>query len=401
MTLPSGMSEQTSGSEASDGEDAENNRSPRRRQLQAFQLFFPGATLLAGLAVPLWVLQYLGIMAPWSEGAANWHGHEMVFGYALAVVAGYLITKGSIVIVLGAFCTWLAARVVFMVLPLPAPVEAGVALAFPAVLFVLGGFQFLRAARSLRNAVFGLLLAAFLGAEALYQLGTFNLLPAGRDRGIILAIDLVVLLLFTMGGRVIAAATSGAIQRKGAHLKGVAQPRLERTGVVALAVMSLLDVLQWGEPAPAILAFVVAFIMILRLLRWRVWRVVDILDVSTLHLGYAWLAVGLLVRAGAQGLGVMSVLESTHVLTVGGLGTLSLAVMARVVLQRLRRPIMLPPVVLVAIGLVCAATVLRLIAFLPDLRASTIQAAALAWTGAFLAFGFFLLRLFRKQSPSK
>ncbi|NIR81939.1 MAG: NnrS family protein [Gammaproteobacteria bacterium] len=379
---------------ADGGETARSDRGSPGRQIQAFQLFFAGATLYAALAVPLWVLQYVGSAAPWPERAASWHGHEMVFGYALAVVAGYLITRGSLVTVLGTLCTWLAARVVVMGPPLPALVEAGVALAFPAVLFALAGLPFLRAAKSWRNAVFGLLLAGFLGAEALYQLGTLDLLQAGQERGTILALDLVVLLLFTMGGRVIAAATSGAIRRTGAHLKGAAQHRLERAGVAVLGAMSLLDALLWAAPVAAILDLAAALVVLLRLLRWRAGRVVDVPEVSTLHLGYAWLAVGLLLKAAAQGLGVMNLSESMHGLMVGGLGTLSLVMMARVALQRLRRPIEFPPPVLAAVGLVSTAAVVRSLAILPELRLAMVEAAAIAWTAAFFVFALFLGRLF-------
>lgn len=394
MTAPSRKPELSTVGEANTGEGAESIRESRGRKVQAFQLFFADATVYAALTVPVWVLQYLGIVVPLSERMAGWHGHEMVFGYALAVVAGYLITKGSTAMVMAAFFSWLAARFLVMIPSLPAAVEAAVALAFPVILFALAGLPFLRAAKSWRNAVFGLLLAGFVGAEALHQLGALDLLPAGQERGIILAIDLVVLLLFTMGGRVIAAATSGAIQRTGAYVKGAAQSRLERAGVLALAVMSLLDALQWLPTAAAMLALAVGLIVLLRLLRWQVWRVVDVAEVSTLHLGYAWLAAGLLMKAAAQGLGAIDLFESTHGLMVGGLGTLSLVMMARVALQRLRRTIAFPPMVLAAIGLITLAAILRTLAVLPDLRLWMIEAAALAWVAAFLMFAMFLVRLF-------
>ena len=84
---------------------------PTKRRLQAFQLFFMGAAVFAGVAVPIWVLEYLGRIAGWQDDPARWHGHEMVFGYALAVVAGYLIAKASRAAIVAAFCLWMAGRV--------------------------------------------------------------------------------------------------------------------------------------------------------------------------------------------------------------------------------------------------------------------------------------------------
>jgi uncharacterized protein involved in response to NO len=377
------------------------DRRPSRRGFQAFPLFFTAAALYAAIAVPAWMLQYLGWLPAWQQAPAGWHAHEMVFGYALAVVGGYLITKGSRGIILTAFGLWLAGRLAHFGPGLPAPVVVLVDLAYPALLFVLAGLPFLRAAKSWRNALFGVIVGAFLIAQGLYRLGDIGLVAEGEERGLLLAIDLVTLLLFAMGGRLIAAATSGALQRKGAYLKGAAQPSLERAGVLCLVAVAVLDGIQLGRPATAVFSAAAGAVILIRLVRWRTWKVIDVAEASVLHLGYVWLAVGLLVQAAGRGFDLMTPLTAVHGTMIGGLGVLSLAVMGRTAQQRLRRPLGVPPLLATAIGLMSLAVVLRVLASLAGPVVTLLAGAAAAWSLAFVCFGIFLLRLLagRPETP--
>jgi len=274
-------------------------------------------------------------------------------------------------------------------------------LAYPAVLFVLAGLPFLRAAKSWRNAIFGVVVGAFLLAQLLYHLEGAGLLADGEERGLLLGINLVILLLFTMGGRLIAATTSGALQRKGAYLKGAAQPSLEQAGVLGLIAIIVLDGIRWATPATALLSAIVAVVIVIRLLRWQAWKVIAVAEASILHLGYAWLAVGLLVQAAGRGLDLMTPLNAAHGAMIGGLGVLSLAVMGRTALQRLRRPLDVPPLLIAAVGLMSLAVVLRVLASLTEPMVPLLAAAAAAWSLAFVCFGVFLARLLtgRSQTP--
>lgn len=387
-----------SGHPTTSGKDeapAARDRRALRRGFQAFPLFFTAAALYAAIAVPVWVLEYLGWLPAWQQVPAGWHGHEMVFGYALAVVGGYLITKGSRGIILTAFGLWLAGRLTHFGPGLPPPVAILVDLAYPALLFVLAGLPFLRAAKSWRNALFGVIVGAFLLAQILYRLGGADLLAEGEQRGLLLAIDLVILLLFAMGGRLIAAATSGALQGKGISLRGAAQPSLERAGVLCLITVAVLDGVQWGLPATAALSAVAGAVILIRLVRWRAWKAIDVAEASVLHLGYVWLAVGLLVQAVSRAFDLMTPLTAAHGAMVGGLGVLSLAVMGRTALQRLRRPLDVPPMLMAAIGLMSLTVVLRVLASLTEPVIALLAGAAASWSLAFVCFTFFLLRLLR------
>lgn len=349
-----------------------------------FAVFFVAAAAFAALAVPLWALRYAGLLdLPWRADAA-WHGHEMLFGYALAVVGGYLLTKPGRRTLGAVFAAWLAARLVNWMPGVPPPLAAALSLAYPAALLVFAGLPLLRATKSWRNAVFFAVIAAFLAAELLHQSAALAILADGSRRGLLLAVDAFALLLFAMGGRVIGAASSGAVQRRGGRLDRPAQPGLERAGVAALLLMALVDLLDVAPLLAAACAALAAVIIALRLLRWRAWTLLGAPDLAVLYLGYAWLALGLALKAAGALNAAAVPADWLHGVAAGALGTLSVAMTARTVALRRRRPPLLPAPALAAALLVSVAAVLRLIAAFPALRLEALFASASAWSAAFL-----------------
>jgi len=374
------------------------------RPYPAFKLLFPAATVFAVVAVPAWVLAYAGYWPSPVLGLDGLgHGHEMIFGYALAVVGGFLFTRVTRAQAVIAFIAWICGRVVFVFADTPASIAAVASLVFPAFLFWLGGRPWLRAAKTGDNAVFGLVVGAFFVAELLYQSGAADLVEDGQRRGLVLGIDLIALLLLAMGGRIIAGATSGAIQRKGSHLVGVAQPRAERAAVLALVAMTALDLFSglfsWTQAAAGGLALVAGVVVFVRLIKWRFWTVLDVSDVACLHLGYAWLGIGLLIKAVSQILGEPAMPDAIHGIAIGALGTLTLVMMTRTTLQRSRRPLRVPRTAITAVALISTAAVLRLLASVTDVRLIALEASAVLWMAGFLTFALFLFpALFWKRS---
>nr|WP_082188142.1 NnrS family protein [Azospirillum baldaniorum] len=206
------------------------------------RLFFPAAALYGALSVPLWVAGYFGWLGiGWTPAL---HAHEMLMGYALAVVGGFLLTRPSGMALTVAFAAWLAGRLAVLA-GLPPEIAAPLALAYPVALFVVAGVPFLRAAKSGHNKLFGPVIGAFALAEALVWWG-----GDGGRTGALFALHLVGILMLVMGGRIIPSATAGEVRRQGGTLVERVQPRLEWAGVAG-AVLAALTVARRGDDRPA------------------------------------------------------------------------------------------------------------------------------------------------------
>jgi uncharacterized protein involved in response to NO len=356
--------------------------------LRADRFFFPAAAGFAAIAVPAWLLQYLGVLPLPAEGAA-WHGHEMLFGFALAVVAGYLLARPSRTALHLAIAAWAAGRLAPFLPALPGGVAALLALAFPILLFALAGRALLGAAKSGRNRVFGIVLGGFVAAELVYQAGAIGLLAHGETIGVGLGLGLVLLLLFTMGGRVLAAAASGALQRRGLHLPGMAQRRLELVGRIALLVMIAAGALD-QTPIETAAALAAGIVILLRLVGWRAWRIAGDAALTPLLLGYAMLGLGLVLYGPMVWSGLASPAGARHLSAIGGLGGLAFAMMLRVAAQRDRRSLRPPVWAMAGATLVALAAFARASAELAAPSLAPLLIAAALWSMVFLALALHL-----------
>jgi len=353
-------------------------------KMSAHRVFFPLAALFAALAVPIWSVAY-----QWSDAPTGvtvlWHGHEMVFGFALAVIAGFLLTRISIKMLILLVALWLVARAAALQSDLPWPALVVLQLAYPFALAVVAAEPFARAAKSWRNLMFVPVLAGFSVAEMLFHMGNAGVIPGGGMRGLVLGVDLIACLMFMMGGRITAAATSGAIQKLGEKLLSPAQAGLERNGLIALILMSASQVV--GIPVlPSIGAAAAATIVALRLYRWKGWKVADRPEVICLHLGFLWLGLGLFVRAGAGILGPHLLPTALHGVTIGALGTFSLVIMTRTTSMRARTPIRVPKTIIAALFLIAVAVMARFAAYLAPEPGALILVSATLWSTAFLLY---------------
>ncbi len=368
-------------------------RSPAaQRPRPAHAVFFPAAVLYGAVVLPLSVQSMLGGWSVPGLATGLGHGHEMLFGYALAVVAGYLLGPTERGRLWGMLALWLLARGSFLL----APGSLLAVLPNAAFALVLAGQvapKFLGAAKKLRNQAFAPVLIAICIAAAL--------VPAVRHFGmawaqhvlLLEAVLLFALLLLFMGGRVIAPAAAGQRARQGEHLEARVQPRIEGGLIVAMALAVV------AAPFPALrlpAAAVVAtagLLALIRLYRWELWRCRARVDLICLGIGYAWLAIGLLVLAASLA-AAQHLTTSLHILTVGALGTLTTGVMGRVRLQRAKldpgRSITLPASAL----LMAVAVVARVLGGAGAADVVTAYwLAALAWSAAMLLLARLLFRV--------
>jgi uncharacterized protein involved in response to NO len=277
----------------------DSNRLERRRRqtLSADSFFFPAAAAFALVAVPSWVSMVQGGL---STPSAYWHGHEMVFGYALAVVSGYLLTRVGRIAVGLLFASWLAARLAALGLLGEGLLGVLPGLIFAALAAYFTASPFLRAAKKPENRVFGPLFIGIGTCELFYQLGVTQVLPGAEATALLVVIDLFTLLLLLMGGRVIAPAVAGHFYRRGGFLTARVQPRLERTVIGFMLAMVMLDLHPSAAPLAGGCALGAAAITAVRAWRWRLWCVLEQPPLWTLGLGYGWLVPGLGFKGWAQ-----------------------------------------------------------------------------------------------------
>ncbi|HEX7054300.1 MAG TPA: NnrS family protein [Burkholderiales bacterium] len=302
-------------------------------------LFYPAAALYAALVLPLSVF--------WMP---QWHPREMLFGFALAVVAGNQLGAAPPRRAQLLFALWLAARVAVLAFPsqaLAAAANGAFALALAAQVVP----RPLRAAKKWRNRALPAIVAALCVAAAALQVR--------------LAVLLFAALMLFMGGRVIAPMAAGQLERQGARLGPRVQPRLEGA-LIAVMTASLVF-----HPLAALAGVLAA----VRMARWRLWALRGRPDLLCLASGYAWLAAGLVAFGMAVALGG-DVARATHLVTVGALGTLTFNVMALSWLRVRRRDPAREPLIAAGTMLIAAATLARV-------WLVHHAAAALCWSAAF------------------
>ena len=369
---------------------------PQRRVLPFRPLFF-GAAAFAGVGMLLWgTFLHLGLLPEHSLPPLLWHGHAMLFGFAGALVGGFLLTAvanwtgrvpvgrtGLILLSL----LWLLARVAAFS-PVSPRWFAILDLAFFLGLTLAVG-RVIVVARNRRNYFVIAMLLIYAGLDAAF-FGCASSNPALAARALIWTVDWLTLLMLVIGGRVIPFFTG----RRLPQVQAVDRKRLAAAVNVGAAVVLLADLFGAPKSLCGGIWLVLSLLTLIRMLGWRGWRTLGEPMLWSLHLGYLWLALGMLLR-GAALVGLLRWPETTalHGITVGALGTLSLSMMTRVAQGHSGVPIGASRMLVVAFLLPSVAAVLRL-SGMPALWV----AAACAWTVAYLLYLISLGRLLVRGS---
>lgn len=347
-----------------------------RQEIATHRVFFPAAMLLSAVEIPLWAALHRA-----RPELAVWHAHEMLFGYALAVVTGFLLARLDRRTLAGLALAWLVAR---LAAPLGATVAAGIAaLGFALGLGAIGARRFLRAARKGRNQMFAFMLLGMAAAEAVYQGGALGLMAGGEWRGALLMLDLVSLIMLQMGGRVIPAATAGALARRGIMLRDRVQPWVETAlgalmvVVIAADQVAALSALAGGASVAA------AALALFRLLRWRGWLAWRSADLLALHIGYLWLVLGLALKGLATLAPLIPLMAGVHAIAIGALGTLTLSMMLRTAAARGGAGLPSARVMVAAVALMGVSAGLRMLSAFGGSEVAITVAAGL-WAAAML-----------------
>lgn len=358
--------------------------------------WFPLAALYSALILPWSVGGQLGwFPVPAGLEHAWGHGHEMLFGFALAVVAGYTSGPQPKKEAFTMIALWILARISFLFWP--ASLVAGLCnLAFIFSMVWKIAPIFLKTAKKWRNKSVGFILIGIaLSAAAFHGASQINEPQQLQLTSLLEAVLFLSALMFFMGGRMIAPAIAGHLQKTCNYtLEARVQPSFESIVLILLMVLLFINVLPIPQ-RPMLMAFLLfwcAIFTLIRMLRWRFWRCYNRPDLLALIVGYSWLIAGWLLVGFSLATGVLPIGLTLHAVTIGALGTLTLSVMARGRMHRcLRDPNAYPWVYLLTI-LISIATLIRVSIFvLPYSEA--LMLATLCWSLAFIGLLVLLLWL--------
>ncbi len=368
-----------------------------------FRPFFLLSAVWAAVAIPLWLALYGGsAQVPTALPPGVWHAHEMIFGFAAATIAGFLLTAipnwtGRMPLqgapLAGLVALWVAGRIGVLFSAGIGPVAATVLdLLFPVVFLGVVARE-IAAGRNWRNLPMVVALAGLLVANALVHLDALGLAPTAM-LGNVLGIAVVLLLISLVGGRIIPSFTRNWLAKQ---RPDVAPPvgfnRFDGVvlGMTILALAALVSV-----PHAAVTAWIclaTGIVHWVRLARWRGLATLREPLLWVLHLGYAWVGLGFCLLGLAGLWPEVPPFAALHALTVGAIGTMTLAVMTRATLGHTGRPLTAGPGTTLIYVLVTVAAVGRLLA--PFAGVDYFQAlwlSGFAWSGAFGLFAVLYLR---------
>jgi uncharacterized protein involved in response to NO len=363
-----------------------------------FRPFFLLAGGYAVIAIAAWVTGHVfGSPLPSSWPAAWWHGHEMVFGFTAAVVAGFLLTAvpkwtgrpALSGLPLGALTlAWCLARVAaWFATGLPAELVAGADALF---LFALAGWaaRQIYGTRNRRNFVIPVLIVGLGLCDVAFHLQLTGRLTSSRPLGLHGAIYVIVVLMTLISGRIVPSFTASALRRREETRMPKQVGWLSTAAVVASAAALLANLAALGDSLSGGLALLATALLLARAAGWRFTASLSDPLLWILHLGHGWLIVGF----GLLSLGHLGVEAAAagvvHAFTAGAIGTLVIGVTTRAALGHSGRPLKALPGLVVVYALVSVGAFTRVFAavLVPPQFGSWIAFAGAAWAGAFAVF---------------
>jgi len=367
-----------------------------------FRPFFSAAGISAALLLITWLAIWSGAVGVSSYyGPIPWHSHEMLFGYAVAIIAGFLLTavrnwtgvntpNGKPLMLLALL--WLAGRI----LPLLGGAIPGMAIALVDLAFLPALALAIRPAlwqgQMKINRIFVPLLFVMAIANLLTHLqflGISNTYSRGTDA----MLYLIILLIIFIGGRVMPFFTEAVLP----DAKVKRNQPVEMTSAGALVALVLVQMIYPSPWLSGPLAALVAITQIIRVIGWHDRRVWGIPILWVLYTGMLWIILGFTLKALSAS-GMVSPTLATHALTVGGIGVLTLGMMCRVSLGHTGRPMQLLRIIEICFILLNLAAAIRVVApmLMPMQYQLWVHLSGGIWTLCFIMFCFVYLPMLMK-----
>ena len=373
------------------------------QRLVALPLFASGFRafyLLGALYAPLLAVggaaAFAGVvdLGP-SLGHVLWHGHEMLFGFACAIVVGTLLTAlpswAGIAELQGAplaglALAWLLGRIGFWAAPWLPPSVVALAdlLLWPGLLALLTP-PLWRVPNRLYLLLLPILLA-LMAANLAYHAALLAGDAPGAEQALRAAVWALVVLYPLKGGVLTPIFTGNALRELGRGEQARFLMPLEALALVLLVACAVADLAGAPHRLTGALALACALLHGIRVARWRGWRIADQPLLPAMHLGFAWLLLAFVLKAIAELGGPVPEAAWLHAFTVGALGLMMLSLMTRVSLRHTGRALAVPRLMRAAAWVMFAAAALRLAATVHGLAPQVVALAALLWAAAFVAY---------------
>jgi uncharacterized protein involved in response to NO len=233
-----------------------------------------------------------------------------------------------------------------------------------------------------RNLVFIGILAALFAANL-----HFHLAGANRVAPLSFGINVVLLMVALVGGRILPAFTSSGLRQRGFDIQIKRYPLLDVSALLATLGVLVVDLLLPATTLAAVAATLAALLLALRLARWQGHRTLRDPIIWVLHMAYAWLPVGLALKAAWLFGAPVPQASWLHALTSGAFSIMILAVMSRAALGHTGRDLIAAGPVVAAYWLVGAAALVRV--FGPILQGDAWRLWMIT-SGSLWTLGFFL-----------
>jgi uncharacterized protein involved in response to NO len=360
-----------------------------------FRPFFLGAGIFAVISIASWMLVYFSYLSISFENITigQWHAHEMLYGYGMAVVAGFLLTAvknwtgiptlfGKPLMLL--FMLWCAARVLFLFGAALLPWAASADLLFGLMLIVAIAMPIVKAKQWKQLAVVSKVILLWIG-NIVFYLGCFGLFTSGMQYAINGAVLLFISLILMIGRRVIPffieRGTESRVQLK--------QYKWLDFSILVFFVALFINAIFIQIPyLTALFAWVLFTLNGYRLFNWHtpgIWRVPLLwsLYVSACLINLGFFFYGLQAQYGA-----LSIL-TLHIFTIGGIGLMTLSMMSRVALGHTGRDIRKPSrwIGIAFTGIVVSLLFRALVPmFITQFYMSWVLVAAILWILSFAIF---------------
>jgi len=365
-----------------------------------FRPFFASCALYAVVVMAAWIGVFVSGWRVAGSQPGNWHAHEMIHGVAAAAIAGFLLTavpKWTAtravdgVALLALWLLWLTGRIGFWVADTgnvspSGRIAEGLDLLFLPALAVAVAWPIVKTGTR-RNLLIVIVLAALFASNLMQGFAPL------AQKANILALDLVMLLMVIIGGRIGPTFTRNWLARRGLNAESVKVHRwLDITALGLVILLALATLLGAPQPLLGTISLAAALAHLARLVEWQGWRAWRDPLVWVLHLGYAWIVIALLLRGIAGHTFALPWNAWIHALGVGAMGTLILGVMARATLGHTGRELRLPAGGWTMFALVTVAAIARTGNAMGwfDHNVS-LSVAGLAWIAAFSMFGLLFL----------